>query len=74
MGAEHIIVRISPDGIVEAGTKGFKGPKCLDSIEMLERILEAQTVTSAFTPEYEEAPALTTPDAEIEDDDDLRQY
>lgn len=72
MDGKRIIVRISPDGLVEAATEGFKGPSCLDSIQLLEGILEAQTVTSDFTPEYHEAPSSVAPGTEIEERDELR--
>lgn len=54
MATEQIIVRIASDGSIQAETMGIKGPKCLDSIEVLEDLLEAQTTSSSFTPEYNE--------------------
>jgi len=51
---ERIIVRIAPDGAIQAETQGIKGPACMDYIALLEEILDATTVTSAFTSEYTE--------------------
>ncbi|MCC9195321.1 DUF2997 domain-containing protein [Arthrobacter sp. zg-Y820] len=70
MGNEQIIIRVSPDGAIQAETSGIKGTKCLDSIEVLEDLLGAQTVTSSFTKEYEEAPAESRDI--IEEDNELR--
>jgi hypothetical protein len=71
---EHIVVRVGPDGSVQAETKGIKGPRCLDSIELLEDLLEARTISSAFTPEYVEQTTQDTAHAEIEVDDELRRH
>lgn len=73
MSDEQIIVRIGPDGAVQAETKGIKGPRCLDSVELLENLLEARTISSAFTPEYHEQTTQDATYAEIEVDNDLRQ-
>jgi len=48
----RIIVNIGADGSISAETKGMEGAHCLDSISVLEDLLEAQTVSSAFTSEY----------------------
>lgn len=69
MAREQIIVRVAPDGAVHAETKGMKGPKCLDSIQLLEDLLEAQATASAFTSGYSETNSTTT----IEVDDELPQ-
>lgn len=68
MTSEQIIVRITSDGQVHAETKGITGPKCLDSIQLLEDLLDAQATASAFTPEYHHTIATTS-----EVDDELRQ-
>ncbi|WP_324642440.1 DUF2997 domain-containing protein [Pseudarthrobacter sp. LT1] len=72
MGNEQLVVRISPDGAIFAETKGMKGPKCLEAIGLLEDLLEAQTVTSSYTKEYDEVPASTHNAIEV--DDELRQH
>jgi hypothetical protein len=48
----RIIVRIGRDGTISAETKGMRGQRCLDSIQVLEDLLDAETVSSAFTNEY----------------------
>jgi hypothetical protein len=60
MTRRQIIVKVAPDGTVHAETKGIKGPKCLDAIQLLEDILEAQAISSDFTYEYSEAEASST--------------
>jgi hypothetical protein len=72
MGIEQIVVRIAPDGAIHAETIGLKGPKCLETIALLEDLLEAQTVSSSFTSEYEEVPVGTQEAIEV--DDELRQH
>lgn len=66
---QQIALRIGTDGQVQAETFGIKGPKCLESIEILESILEAETRTSTFTHEYSE----TTYSSTIEARNDLSQ-
>lgn len=74
MSAEQqIVVRIAPDGSVEAETKGVKGDACLDSIQLLEDLLEARTVASSFTSEYHETTTRTAAAPEIEENHELRQ-
>lgn len=51
---QQIIVRIAPDGAIQAETRGIKGPACMNYIEILEDMLDATTVSSAFTSEYTE--------------------
>ena len=71
MGSEQVIIRITSDGSIHAETLGIKGPKCLDTIALLEDMLQAQTVTSSFTREYEDS--QTTTEITVEVDDELRQ-
>jgi hypothetical protein len=72
MGIEQIVVRIAPDGAIHAETIGLKGPKCLETIALLEDLLEAQTVSSSFTSEYDEVPVGTQQAIGV--DDELRQH
>lgn len=67
--AARIIVRIGPDGTIAAETKGMHGQRCLDSIQALEDLLEAQTISSAFTNEYYTA----TESQEDESGNELKQ-
>lgn len=56
---EQVVVRVSPDGIVHAETRGIKGPACLDQIQLLEDLLDATTHSSSFTSEYNEVHLAT---------------
>lgn len=56
---QQVVVRVSPDGIVHAETRGIKGPSCLDQIQLLEDLLEATTHSSSFTDEYDQTPLTT---------------
>jgi hypothetical protein len=50
--SERIVVTVTAAGIVTAHTEGVLGERCLDYIPELERLLEAQTVDSAYTADY----------------------
>lgn len=50
--SEQIHLRIYPDGRIEATTKGVTGKRCTAYIQVLERLLSAQTVESSYTEEY----------------------
>ncbi len=69
--AKQLVVRLRADGTVDAETFGMQGPECLDYIEALEALLEAETVSSSFTEEYTAVAASTrnaaVVDAEQED-------
>jgi hypothetical protein len=67
--SEQIVVRIGADGAIRAETKGIKGAKCLESIALLEQLLDAHVTSSAFTDEY----AQTGEDTMNEIDDELPQ-
>ena len=56
---KQVVVRVSPDGIVHAETRGIKGTACLDQIELLEDLLEATSYSSSFTEEYDQTPLTT---------------
>jgi hypothetical protein len=51
---KEITLRIRRDGSVEAETHGIKGRACLDWIGVLEQLLDAKTVDSSFTAEYDQ--------------------
>ncbi len=59
MEEEKIVVRIFPDGRIQAETKGIKGEKCTNYIKVLEEILKARTVESAYTEEFYETEQVT---------------
>ena len=67
---EHIIVTVAADGTVTAETKGIKGTDCLDYIQILEDLLEAETTTSAYTDEYHQ----NTSAQHNEGSNELRQW
>lgn len=50
--AKQLVVRLRADGTVDAETIGMHGAECLDHIEALEALLEAETVSSRFTEDY----------------------
>ena len=50
--AKQLVVRLRADGTVDAETIGMHGPECLDHIEALEALLDAQTVSSSLTQDY----------------------
>jgi hypothetical protein len=58
MAGKRIVITVAADGTVSAETLGITGPKCLDSIALLEDLLAAQTVHSEYTADYT---AATTP-------------
>lgn len=52
--SKRIQLRVYPDGRIEAVVQGVKGKKCTDYIAVLEELLQAETVESAYTSEYYE--------------------
>lgn len=65
--AQQIIVRVGPDGTVQADTVDILGPKCLDTVTLLEDLLEAASITSSFTDDYYRTKSRN----DIEDSNDL---
>lgn len=51
---KRLVVQIGLDGKIKAETIGIKGKECLDYIQLLEKLLDAETVDSEFTSEYYE--------------------
>jgi len=49
---KKLVVQLRPDGSVAAETFGMTGPECLDYIEQLEALLDAETTSSQFTEDY----------------------
>lgn len=47
-------IKIYPDGKIEAKTLGIAGRECTGYISVLEALLHARTVESAYTQEYEQ--------------------
>ena len=54
MTLRRIAVTINADGSIKAETLGIKGKTCLDYVPLLEELLEAETIQSAFTADYQE--------------------
>lgn len=52
MEDKKIQIRITEDGKFFAETIGMKGKECLSIIEVLEELLDAETVDSDYTAEY----------------------
>ena len=53
-----VIIKIFPDGHVHSEVQGIKGKACTDYIRILEEILNAETFSSKYTPEYYEEQEL----------------
>lgn len=58
---KQIQIRIYPDGQIKAETHGIKGKQCMKYIKEVEKLTDAVTIDSDFTPEYleQQAEALT---------------
>ena len=57
----HIVMRLRPDGTIEAVTHGLKGDACLPYINTVEQLTEAQTVHSYETHEFREQQQIFAP-------------
>jgi hypothetical protein len=68
---KQLVVKLRADGTVDAETFGMQGPECLEYIEALEALLDAETVSSSFTDDYSAVStstrSMTSVDAEQED-------
>ncbi|WP_147532986.1 DUF2997 domain-containing protein [Bacillus marasmi] len=49
---KKVKIEITPDGKIFAETLGIKGKDCTKMIEILEKLLDAETTDSAYTEEY----------------------
>ncbi len=56
--SKTIQVVIAPDGQVRVDVRGVKGKSCVNYMRLLEEVLDAETVESAYTPEYDEEELL----------------
>ncbi|SCY60876.1 DUF2997 domain-containing protein [Microbacterium sp. LKL04] len=66
---KKLVVQLRPDGSVAAETFGMTGAECLDYIEQLEALLEAETTSSQFTEDYTRTGA-TASDSLLQEDRD----
>ncbi len=64
---EAFTVRIFPDGTVQAEVHGAKGKRCTDYIGILEELLEAESVDSAYTAEYQQAEHVRADDVRADE-------
>lgn len=65
MTGPTIVVTVAPDGSVTAETVGVLGPACLDTLSMLEDLLDAEAVSSAFTADYHRCTSTTDQDVPL---------
>ncbi|MBN2566151.1 MAG: DUF2997 domain-containing protein [Candidatus Eisenbacteria bacterium] len=56
--SKTIKVLIHRDGSVRVDIQGIKGKTCTDYIRLLEEVLDAEAIESAYTPEYLESEVL----------------
>jgi hypothetical protein len=70
--AKQLVVRLRADGTVDAETIGMHGSECLDHIEALEALLDAETVSSSFTDDYTSASASASTSVDDEQPDAFR--
>ncbi|MEK4298640.1 DUF2997 domain-containing protein [Oceanobacillus sp. FSL W8-0428] len=52
--SKKIRIEITSDGKIRAKTLGMKGEECLDYVELVEQLVDAETIDSEFTEEYAE--------------------
>lgn len=57
--SKRITIKLSPDGKIQAEVQGIKGKACTDYIRILEDLLNAETSSSSYTPEYYEEKNIT---------------
>ncbi|MET8312324.1 DUF2997 domain-containing protein [Micromonospora sp. NPDC005173] len=48
----QIVLTVTSEGVVSAETKGMVGSGCLDYVAILEDLLDARTIESAYTADY----------------------
>jgi hypothetical protein len=69
LGERRIVVTVAPDGTVNAETRGVVGEECLDYIAVLEELLDARVVESAYTADFDRAPTYAAQRQELRDVD-----
>ncbi|WP_102026761.1 DUF2997 domain-containing protein [Salirhabdus sp. Marseille-P4669] len=50
--SKQIRFEITPSGEIRAKTIGMKGEECLNYVDVIEKLVDAQAVDSEFTEEY----------------------
>jgi hypothetical protein len=56
--SKTIQVVIARDGQVRVDVRGVKGKSCVNYMRLLEDVLDAEIIESAYTPEYDEIEML----------------
>lgn len=56
---KQMLVRLFPDGRIEAETQGVKGQSCLQYMALLEQMMQATVTDSEFTKEFYEVETET---------------
>ncbi len=56
----RVVVTLRQDGTVHAETVGIHGPACLDTVSLLEELLDATTERSAYTADFNKDPIETS--------------
>ncbi|QEV99411.1 DUF2997 domain-containing protein [Microbacterium caowuchunii] len=59
MMPRRLEVSVRPDGTITAEASGTPGPDCLDSLDQLRSMLNAQVAESKPTPEFSGATTIT---------------
>lgn len=65
---KKLVVQLRADGSVAAETFGMTGPECLDYIQQLEALLDAETTSSQFTDDYRRVETTAASDTYVEED------
>ena len=58
--AKQLLIQLKKNGTIEAETLGMHGQECLDYIDVLEDLLEADVVASSYTQDYHRTSAEAT--------------
>ena len=64
--SKRIAITINADGSIKAETLGIKGKTCLDYVPLLEELLDAETLESAFTADYQSGDVYLPPETATE--------
>ncbi len=49
---KQLVIKILPNGQIQAETQGVKGGQCLQYIDIIEKLTNARVTDSEFTKEY----------------------